>query len=178
MSEGSLSPLHMLVLSSLCLGLTLFHLIPLGIGSGARVLPDAMLALLACWSVRRPQDLPLVLLAGLLLMADFLLARPVGLWALMSLLILEVLGGQREAMRDRSFVFEWGSFALALAAGLMLQSLILQLALVERPAGTLTLRMFAVTVAAYPVVTVLLHYVLRVRSPKPVERSRRLGRVS
>jgi len=96
----------------------------------------------------------------------------------MCLLILEGLGVQREAMRDRPFLFEYASFALALAAGLVVQSAILKLALVDRPGSALTLQMFVVTVAAYPVGVGLLHYVLRVRSPKPVERSRRLGRVA
>lgn len=175
---GTFSLPYMLALLGLCLAITLFHLLPLGTDGGVRVLPDAMLALLAAWSVRRPQDMPLVLTALVLILADFMLARPAGLWALLSLLLLEGLGVQREAMRDRPFIFEWLSFALALAAALILQAVILRLALVERPPATLSLRLYAVTIASYPVVVAVLHYALRVRSPRPIERSRRLGRVA
>lgn len=165
----------------LCLGLAalsvLFHLMPMQLSADSAVLPDVLLALLVAWSFRRPQDLPLVPVALVLLFADLALDRPTGLWALISLLILEVLGDQREPLRDRPFPAEWGAFAVALALGLIAQSLILRLAIVDRPEGNHGLHLFVRTVAVYPLVAGLLHYVFRVRAPRPAERSRRLGAV-
>lgn len=155
-----------------------FHLAPLQLSADGRVLPDLLLVIVALWTIRAPQNAPLLVVATLFLLGDLMLERPVGLWALICLLIVEMLSDRRTALRNRPFVAEWLTFGLALGLGLIVQSLVLRLALVERPEGMLTLYYFAVTVAAYPVMAAILHYVLRVRSPKPAERSSRLGRVA
>lgn len=178
MNAMQVSPAQILMVAVLGLGAILFHLAPLQLTADARVLPDLLLVLACLWTVRQPQNLPLPLLACLLLIADFALSRPVGLWAMISLLMVEAMGAQREALRSRPFPLEWATFGMVLAIGLGLQSLILSLALVPRPDGTQTLHLFAITLGAHPLGALLLTYVLRVRSPKPAERSRRLGRVA
>ncbi|WP_112323928.1 rod shape-determining protein MreD [Oceanibium sediminis] len=178
MKKPAFSLLQTALLALLGLLSIYFHLAPLQLSAGAAVLPDLLLIIVVLWTVRAPQNAPLLLIALLFLLGDLMLQRPVGLWALISLLIVEVIGDRRTALRNRPFVAEWLTFSLALAIGLMLHALLLKLALVQRPEGLLALRYFIVTVAAYPVMAALLHYVFRVRSPKPVERSSRLGRVA
>ena len=155
------------------------QLLPLDLVAGTGLVPDLLLVLACIWAVRRPEHTPLLLVAALLLLADMMQDRPVGLWAMISLLIVETMRAQRDAYRGRPFVVEWGGFALALALGLIAQGVILKLALVARPEGVdLPLQIFAVTVASYPAMALLVHYGLRIRAPRPAERSRRLGRMA
>ena len=155
------------------------QLLPLDLAAGTVVAPDLLLVLACAWAVRRPEHMPLLLVAAVLLLADLIQDRPVGLWAMISLLIVEAMRAQREAFRGRPFVVEWGGFALALALGLIAQGIILELALVGRPDGIdLPLQIFAVSAASYPAAALLLHYAFGIRAPRPEERSSRLGRVA
>lgn len=178
MTRTGFSPLRAGLFTLLALVAILVQLLPLDLLAGTGVAPDLLLVLACLWAVRRPEHMPLPLVAGLLLLADMLQDRPIGLWAMISLLIVEAMRAQRDAYRGRPFVVEWGGFAVALALGLMARGLILKLALVSRPEGLdLPLQIFAVTVLSYPVMALLLHYGLRIRAPRPAERSSRLGRV-
>ncbi|MEO0503273.1 MAG: rod shape-determining protein MreD, partial [Pseudomonadota bacterium] len=62
-----------------------FHMLPLQTATGGWIWPDFILAFALAWSVRRPDYVPLALLAGLFLLADLLLQRPPGLWAALAL---------------------------------------------------------------------------------------------
>ncbi|NNU79902.1 rod shape-determining protein MreD [Halovulum dunhuangense] len=154
------------------------QLLPLEIAAESTVLPELLLVLAAAWSLREPENLPLPLLAAALLLGDLVLDRAVGLWALTSLLVLEVLRLRREALYDRPFAIEWATFAGILAVALALHGLVLRLALIDVETGGLGFRLWLSTVLAYPLMAAFLHWVLRVRAPKPAERSRRLGRVA
>lgn len=178
MSGRSASPLHTVLFVVISFCVILSQLLPLQLQAEHMVQPDLLLALAAAWIVRQPENMPLLLLAPILLLADLLQDRPVGLWALASLLLVEGMASQRAGLISRPFIFEWAAFTGLLALALIGQSLVLALALVERPTGGITVQLFATTAAVYPLVALLLHYVLRVRAPKPAERSRRLGRVA
>lgn len=172
---STLQSLGFLVLSLLAIYV---HLAPMQLTTDSVVLPDLLFALAFAWTMRRPESMPLLLTAGVFLLADLLLDRPVGLWALLCLLALESGGGRRETLRNQPFLAEWVAFALALAAVLILRAVVLLLALVDSAPGGVALQFFAVTVLCYPLVVLMLHYLFRIRSPKPAERSRRLGRVA
>ncbi len=179
MTGGGFAPIRATLFALLALTAIFVQLLPLDLVAGTGLVPDLLLALACAWAVRRPEHMPLLLVAALLLLADMLQDRPTGLWAMISLLIVEAMRTQREAYLGRPFAVEWGGFALALGLGLMAQGLILKLALVARPDGVdLPLQIFAVTAASYPAVALLLHYGLRIRAPRPAERSSRLGRVA
>lgn len=161
----------------LALAAVWFHLMPLQMEARSPVLPDLLLALAAAWVLRRPDTLPLLLAAGTFLLADLVLDRPTGLWAMLSLMIVEFLRGQRPVLRDRPFPVEWGTVAVLVAIALLLQALILTVALVPLPDAGRVLRFYVVTLAAYPFVVAFLHWVLRVRAPRAADHSYRLGRV-
>jgi len=156
----------------------LIPLLPMQFDTQSRTMPDLLLPLLVLWSIRRPDTAPLILVAALLLFADLALERPVGLWALICLLIVEALRGQRGSLRGRPFPAEWASFAIALGIGLAIQGLVLFLALAPQPSASVMLEFYMATLFSYPAIASLLHWVFRIRAPKPEERSRRLGRVS
>ena len=155
----------------------LVPLVPFGAHSDAQAFPDLLLPLLVAWTVRRPEASLLVLTAALLLLADFVLERPVGLWALISLLIIEGMRLQGIGFRDQNFVLEWASFAAALGAGLLVQALVLSMALVPQPGSARMMAFFGLTIVAYPLIVLVLNWVFQVRFPQAAERSQRLGRV-
>lgn len=177
MIEYPFSPLRAGLFVVICLTVIYLNLLPFQLAAQTTVMPDLLVAIAAAWVIRRPDSMPLALTAPLFLLADFLLDRPPGLWALLSLLLIEALRSQREILRGGPAPVEWASFSAGLAIALILQALVLQLAVVPRPGGEITLQLFAVTVLCYPLVVIALHWILRVRAPKPAERSRRLGRV-
>ena len=177
MIDYPFSPLRAALFVVLALSSVYFNLMPLQTTAETLVMPDILVALAAAWIIRRPQSMPLLLTAGLFLLADFLMDRPVGRWAVIALLSVEFMRGQRDTLRNRPFPAEWAAFAGALAVGLIVEALVLQLTLVDRPGGDIPLQLFAVTVVSYPVIVLLLHAVFRIRAPKPAERSASLGRV-
>ncbi|MEM8786676.1 MAG: rod shape-determining protein MreD [Pseudomonadota bacterium] len=174
----AISPLATLALGVLGLAAIFFHMLPMQLVPGGLVVPDILLALCVAWVLRRPDGAPLLLVAALVLLADLTQDQPTGLWALLSLFVVEASRGHIEAVRNRPFLYEWGAFAGLLALALVLQALVLTVALVPRPPLDVTLQLFAMTVVAYPLVVAVLHLLIRIRAPKPAERSRRLGRVA
>lgn len=168
---------YVLLFAALSVAVIFYPLLPLQFQAGQIAQPDLLFALASAWAVRRPETMPLLLLAPVLLLSDFVLGRPVGLWALLSLLAIEALAAQRGAAEPRPFVLEWASFAMVLGIALLVEGLVLRMALVARPPFSTTVEVFIITAFAYPVVAFVLRTVFYVRAPKPVERSRRLGRV-
>ncbi len=176
MSDTPSAPYSMLAVL-IGLGFVYFQLLPLQIPAGSAVMPDLLVVLLMAWTIRRPATLPLLLVAGLLLVADLALDRPMGLWALLSLLMIEFLRGQRPAIVGRPFPVEWLTVAVVYAVALIVFALILGLTLVGQPEPGRMLQHYAVTMAAYPLVAALLHWVVRVRPPQAKDAPNRLGRV-
>lgn len=153
-------------------------LLPLEFEAEARVLPDFLFVLMAAWILRRPESTPLIILALIFMIADFALGRPAGLWALIMLLSSEVLRTQLVRLRDQPFVFEWLNFAIVLGIALLAQALILTITIVPQPSAGRMMQLYIGSVVIYPAVVILLHWIFRIRAPKPEERSMRLGRVA
>ncbi len=153
-------------------------LLPFGMDRGGRAWPDVLFAVTAAWIVRRPDDLPFLLVAAVGFVADLMLSRPPGLWALIFLLAMEFLRVQRHRLIDRPFPVEWLTVSITFGIALMMQTLLLIAAFVPLPGGDLTWQVFALTVVAYPVAVAVLRFGLVVRAPKPAERGRSLGRLA
>lgn len=156
----------------------LLPLMPMQLEAEARALPDLLFAFVAAWILRRPNSAPMLLVAALFLLADFVLGRPVGIWALLCLLGSDFLRTQHINLRDQIFPFEFLSFSIVLAIAFVLQTLILGITLVPQPSFSKILEIYVLTLIFYPAIVLILHYVFRVRAPQPEERSKRLGRVS
>lgn len=175
--SGTFSYFQVMAVSVLGLIAVYYQLLPMQMEAGSAPQPDLLLVLIMAWTIRRPDTIPLILAAALFLMADLTLDRPAGLWALISLLAYEFLRGQRPAIIGRPFPVEWATVAIVLAVAMIVQELILSLTLVPTADASQLVRLYVVTIVAYPVMAALLHYVFRVRAPKPKDESYRLGRV-
>jgi rod shape-determining protein MreD len=146
-----------------------FHLLPLDMTPGVWVAPDLLLAFALAWSVRRPEFVPMPVLAAVFFLADLLLQRPPGLWAFLALLACEQVKARARSTRESAFVGEWVAAAMAIIAVSIGYRLVLAITLVPLPSFGLAVIQVVVTLLCYPLVAGLTQYGLGVRRPAPSE---------
>ncbi|WP_420860487.1 rod shape-determining protein MreD [Algirhabdus cladophorae] len=125
--------------------------------------PDILLVLTYAWTVRRPEFIPLALIAGMFLLADFLFHRPPGLMAACVVIGAEFLRSRAMDIGRSSFSLEWLLVSCAIAGGFVVARIITGLALIPQAPLNLGLIQTALSIACYPIVAALSHYVLGVR---------------
>ncbi|WP_299143328.1 rod shape-determining protein MreD [uncultured Tateyamaria sp.] len=164
---NELSPLRLWMMrgsfTALILGILFFHLLPLQTSTGGLIWPDLVLGFALAWSVRRPEFVPAVLLAAVFLLADLLLQRPPGLWALLALIACEQLKAQSRSLRDASLATELASVGAWIIGIGIAYHMVLALLLVDRPAFGLVVIQMIATALAYPLVIAVTHAVMGVR---------------
>ncbi len=131
--------------------------------------PDLLIAFAFAWSLRRPEYVPSLLLALVFLLADLLLQRPPGLWAMLALLASERLKARSRSLRDATFGAEWIAVAVLLAGILIINRIVLSLLLVPAPQLQLSLLELGVTILVYPAVVFITRSVMGVRRAAPGE---------
>ena len=164
---ASTSPAHIWLMRAVFPALALlyifFHLLPLDTVPRQWAPPDLLVAMAMAWSLRRPDYVPTVLLAVTLLLADLMFQRPPGLLALLVLLGCEFLKPRALTHRDATFVAEWISVGLVLAAITVLNRLALSLVSVQQAPFGLILIQMLLTIAVYPLVVLVSQSILGVR---------------
>lgn len=142
-------------------------LLPMGLSADSWFMPDLVLALTFAWVIRRPDAVPFYLIGMVGLLADILLDRPIGPWALLLMLGAEVLRMQSRVIREYPLLVEWLWVSGMFAAMLIAQRMLFFVTLVPNlPLGDL-LQYFVTTIVCYPLVVVVLHWVLGVRARHP-----------
>lgn len=153
-------------------------MIPMGLAADSLPFPDLLFALMVGWIIRRPETAPLLVVAFLAVLADAMLMRPMGLWALILLVATEALRFSLRAFRDIPFLLEWAYVAGLLVLMTLAQS-VLQLVSFSDVYGFSDQAWHVLrTIAIYPIVVAVLHYIFRIRVPKLADRPNRLGKVS
>lgn len=151
-------------------GMLLFmHLIPLQTTPARWAAPDLLICLAFAWMLRRPDYVPVGLLALVMLVADLLFLRPPGLMAALVVLGAEFLRGRALMLRELPFGLEWAMVTGVMLAIMLANRLILFLVMVDRPQLGLTLLHLLATVLAYPLVVAVSRYALGVRKIAPGE---------
>ena len=171
MAERSMAHLWTMrgIYVGLC-GLVIFlHLLPLDPVARSWATPDLMLALTFAWILRRPEFTPLILIAAIFLLADFLFQRPPGLWAALALIASQTLRARAPDLRDLTFPMEWLSVGVTLVAMIVTYRLVLAILVVEIPPLGLTVMQMLSTLIAYPFVVLVTQTVFRVRKIAPGE---------
>lgn len=155
----------------LLLGLIIifFHLLPLETTPRRWAGPDLLIALTFAWALRRPDYVPLYVVAPLMLLADLMFQRPPGLWAALILIGTEWFRTRDRRQRETAFAVEWLTVALVLTALVMLNRIILIITVV--PTGPLFLitMQTLMTIAVYPIVVLVSRLALGVRRIAPGE---------
>lgn len=167
------SPTRLWGMRATYLGFALFiffvHLLPMKIFPPLIAGPDVLTALTFAWALRRPDYVPMVSVAIVMLLADFLFQRPPGLWALLVLLAAEWLKVRGRQVRENTFAAEW----LTAASGLLLITIVYRvvLAVLVVTPGMLSLwvMQYGMTVAVYPLVAAISYLALGVRRSAPGE---------
>ncbi|WP_415919636.1 rod shape-determining protein MreD [Tateyamaria sp. SN6-1] len=144
-----------------------FHMLPLQTATGGWIWPDLILTFAIAWSVRRPDYVPVLLLGGCFLLADLLLQRPPGLWAVLALIACASMQTQARSLRDASLMAEFASAAAWIVGIGIGYRLVLAVLLVETPALIPALGQIVITVLAYPVVVAVTHALMGVRKSAP-----------
>lgn len=154
---------------ALALAILFVRLLPTGGLAGSWPGPDLLLCLMLAWVARRPDYLPVLLIAGVVLVEDLMLMRPPGLWAALVVLATEFLRGRSALTRELGFLAEWFLIAVVVFAMLITFRVIQGLAFLDQPGFGYAFAQAVMTVLFYPVAVGLLHVVLDLRKPSTGE---------
>ena len=147
----------------LCMGLILFfRLLPLP-GRAAWPGPDIAMCLTFIWVLRRPDQLPVLLIAAVFLIEDILLLRPPGLWAVFMLMGTEAARSREGRWRDQPFVLEWLRVAVVMGAMVVGYRFVQFLFMLQVPALGQVLLQYIATVMAYPFVALMARWLIGLR---------------
>ena len=131
------------------------HLLPLDTQPDRWPFPDLLMALTFAWVLRRPDYVPIGLIAGVMLMADLLLQRPPGLLAALVVLAAAYLRGAALGLRDAGFASEWTTAAAVITAVFVLNRVILAILSVQQAALGPVVIQIVLTIAVYPLIVLL-----------------------
>ncbi|WP_170414858.1 rod shape-determining protein MreD [Ruegeria atlantica] len=139
------------------------HLLPLDTQPDRWPFPDLLIALTFAWVLRRPEYVPIFLIAAVMLMADLLLQRPPGLLAALVVLGTAYLRSAAPGMRDAGFMAEWTTVAVVIAGVFALNRVVLAILSVQQAALGPVVIQVVLTIAVYPLIVLLSQNVLGVR---------------
>lgn len=140
-------------------------LLPLGSLAGNWPGPDLLLCLIFAWVVRRPDYLPVLLIGLVVLVEDFLLMRPPGLWAGLVIVATEFLRARVALTRELSFAAEWALVAAVMAGVLLAYRLAFVVVFLPQPALGFALLQTLWSVLCYPFIVAASRFVFDLRKP-------------
>ncbi len=174
------SPTQLWIMRVCFLGLSLlimfFHLLPLDSVPRRWAPPDLLIAFVFAWALRRPDYVPILSIAGVMLMADLMFQRPPGLLALLVLMGTEYLQLRFAGLKDASFAGEWIAVCIVLVAIMVANRLVLALLAVQQAPLGLTLMQLIMTISIYPLVVLITQSVFGVRTLAPSDSEARATR--
>lgn len=131
--------------------------------------PDLIGLIGFAWVLRRPDFVPVLLFASVLLVTDLLFLRAPGVWTALSVIGLEFLRARAPLLRDQPLAVEWVTVAGVLAAMMVGERLVLSLFLVQQVSLGLSIMGLLANIAFYPVVVAISLWAFRVRRLHPGE---------
>lgn len=142
---------------------------PLPVPPAPIAYPDVILAVVMVWAARRPDFVPVLLVAGIIFLTDLLFQRPPGLWTALVVCATEFLRARSNAMRGLPFGLEWVTASCLMLLVVLTHYIALVLADVPQTGILLQAQRLIWTCALYPVVCVVAHLVFGVSRPAPGE---------
>ena len=141
-----------------CIGLLIifFQILPLQTTPQTWSGPNILLVFFAAIVSKRPEFTSSFLIAGIFLIEDFFLMRPPGLMSSLTVLGFYFLKRKFQNQERNSFIFDWGSVTTCLTIILLLYYFISVLLFIPSAGFRLTLIELIVTLALYPVFSVLI----------------------
>jgi len=155
------------VFLALALGLMFLRLLPLDTLPPRWVGPDLLLGVALVWAARRPDFLPILLIAAVFLLADLLFQRPPGLWTALVLILTEALRARARTLRGGTLSTEWLTVAVGIVVITLANRFILALMVAPLPPFGLSMMEMALTILVYPLLAGLAAVLFGVRRPAP-----------
>ena len=155
------------VFLALALGLMFLRLLPLETLPPTWVGPDLLLAVTLVWAARRPDFLPILLIAAVFLLADLLFQRPPGLWTALVLILTEALRARARTLRGGTLSTEWLTVAAGIVVITLANRFILAMTVAPVPPLGLSMMQMALTILIYPLLAGLAAVLFGVRRPAP-----------
>ena len=141
------------------------RLLPLGTEAGGLPGPDLLLCVILAWVMRRPDYLPVLLIAAIIFLEDIILMRPLGLWTALIVVATEFLRSRAALTRELSFAVEWMLIA-GLMVGLLLgYRLFFALAFLPQAGFGFAMTQTLWSIMCYPFVVVASRLMLDLRKP-------------
>jgi rod shape-determining protein MreD len=167
MAEGWISSvwLHRLLFLAVAALLIFLRLLPLDSTADGLPGPDLLLCLIFAWTVRRPEYLPVLMIAAVVLLEDMLLMRPPGLWTGLVILASEFIRSRVALTRELNFGVEWLLVAGLMVVTFLAYRVILAMAFLPQPAFGFALVQILWSVVAYPAVVAVSRYGLDLHKP-------------
>ncbi|MEM6308858.1 MAG: rod shape-determining protein MreD [Pseudomonadota bacterium] len=131
--------------------------------------PDLLFCLALAWSVRRPEYVPIWLLATVFLLADFILSRPPGLAAALILMACGNMQSRARPLHVAGFMTEWLRAAVLIVAVAVFYRTVLAILLVPTPPLGLHATQVIGTALAYPIVVMISALLFGIRMATPGE---------
>lgn len=131
--------------------------------------PDLIVLFTVIWSIRRPEYVPALLVAVMILLVDLVLLRPPGVMAAILVLARQALKRREPGLRDATFMAEWLVAALALTSITLANRVFLAVFLVDQPPLGMSLFQLAVSIIAYPALVLVSLAAFGVRKVVPGE---------
>ena len=157
--------IYRIIFSAVAIFLILANLMPLQTTPQRWPWPNFLLLVIFCWSLREPNFVPVPLIIAFLLLQDFLLHRPPGLFSGISVMILIWIKAITASSDDKSFLAEWVRVSLAFAAISLIYHLVLTFSLVNTSQLRISLIQTIFNISIYPFIVLVSHYIFRVKRP-------------
>lgn len=139
------------------------HLLPLDTQPDRWPFPDVLIALTFAWVLRRPDYVPTLSIAAVMLMTDLLLQRPPGLMAALVVMGAAYLRSAAPGMRDVGMIGEWTTVGAVITAVFVLNRIILAILSVQQADLGPVVVQVVLTIASYPLIVLLSRSVFGVR---------------
>ena len=145
------------------------QLVPLDMQPIGWAPPDLLLVITLVWVARKPHYLPVLVIGFLFLVADLLFQRPPGLWAALVVILTETIRRQNRDFRNMPLMVEWGTITIGIVAITLMNRLVVFMTMVPQAPLCLTLIQMIATIAIYPVIVLIAHFIFGVSRSAPGE---------
>jgi len=156
---------YRLLFVGLAVCLLFLRLLPVDSGTEGWPGPDLLLCLICAWTMRRPDFLPVGLVAAVVVMEDLILMRPPGLWAALVVMAAEFIRSRVALTRELTFAVEWLLVAGIMVSLFLSYRVIFALAFVPQAGFGYAMVQVIWSILCYPLVVVVSRLALDLRKP-------------
>lgn len=156
---------YRLLFVGLAIVLLFLRILPVDSGTEGWPGPDLLLCLIFAWTMRRPDFLPVGLVAAVVVVEDLILMRPPGLWAALVVLAAEFIRSRVALTRELTFAVEWLLVAGIMVSLFLAYRVIFAVAFVPQAGFGYALVQVVWSILCYPAVVAVSRLALDLRKP-------------